>query len=97
MTVGEAARAHPSAGPRLLRVAMRLLLYFRPHLFAVLFGVAFSFGVRALASMGGSCRVLCYPPVTLTMGVVGGLLGAHLYRRDHPLPPARVKPPVTSA
>jgi predicted PurR-regulated permease PerM len=66
---------------------LRLALYFRPHLFAVVFGVGFAWLVRWLSSMGGACRVLCYPPVTIAMGVIGGLLGAQLYRSEHPLPP----------
>jgi hypothetical protein len=65
----------------------RLVLYFRPHLFAVLFGVGFAWVVRWLSGMGGACRVLCHPPITIGMGVLGGLLGAQLYRREHPLPP----------
>jgi len=65
----------------------RLALYFRPHLFAMAAGVAFSFGVRFVASLGGSCRFLCYPPVTLAMGLLGGFLGAQLYRSENPLAP----------
>lgn len=76
----------PSPAPR--GVLLRLALYFRPHLFAVVFGVGFAWLVRALAGMGGSCRFLCYPPVTIGMGVLGGLLGAQVYRSEHPLPPA---------
>ena len=65
---------------------MRLLLYFRPHLFAMLGGVAFTWGVRWLSSFGGSCRLFCYPPVTIMLGLLGGFIGAQLYRSDHPLP-----------
>lgn len=65
---------------------LRLALYFRPHFFAVLAGVALMWGVRWLSSRGGACRTLCYPPVTITLGVLGGLVGAQLYRSEHPLP-----------
>ena len=70
------------------RVLRRLVTYFTPHVFAVAAGLAMSFAVRFVAGLGGSCRLLCYPPVTVAMGVLGGLLGAQLYRMDHPLPPA---------
>jgi hypothetical protein len=43
--------------------------------------------VRALSSLGGACRVFCYPPITIGMGLLAGFLGAQLYRSDHPLPP----------
>lgn len=65
----------------------RLAAYFTPHLFAVLGGVAFTWGARWFMSLGGACKLFCYPPVTIAMGVVGGLLGAQLYRNEHPLPP----------
>ena len=65
----------------------RLATYFTPHFFAVVGGVAFAWGVRWLMTTGGSCRLFCYPPITIAMGVVGGLLGAQLYRSEHPLPP----------
>lgn len=65
---------------------MRLLRYFTPHFFSVLAGVAFSWSLRWLLSLDGSCRAFCHPPVALSMGVLGGLLGAQLYRSDHPLP-----------
>lgn len=64
----------------------RLLLYLRPHLFGVAFAVPVAWGVKTLASLGGSCSALCRPGVALTMGLVGGLLGAQLYRSEHPLP-----------
>jgi len=68
-------------------VLIRLALYFRPHFFAMAAGLAVSFGVRFLAGMGGSCRFLCYPPVTIAMGLIGGFLGAQLYRSENPLQP----------
>jgi len=63
----------------------RLALYFRPHFFAMLFGVAFAFGVRWVTSLGGACWFLCYPPVTLAMGLIGGFMGAQLYRSENPV------------
>jgi len=71
----------------LTRVLRRLAAYFTPHLFAVAGGVAFAWGVRWLTSLGGSCRVFCSPPITIGLGVLGGFLGAQLYRSEHPLPP----------
>lgn len=68
-----------------MRTVRFLALYLRPHLFAVLGGVAFTFGVRWLSSMGGACRVFCYPPITFTLGALGGLLGAQLYRSENPV------------
>jgi hypothetical protein len=68
-------------------VLIRLWLYFRPHVFSMAAGVAVSWGVRWLSSMGGACRVLCYPPITIAMGLLGGFLGAQLYRSEHPLTP----------
>lgn len=76
----EALRVAPSG------VLLRLALYVRPHVFGVVFSVGVAWLVRSLSVMGGACRVLCYPPFTIGMGVVGGLLGAHLYRSNHPLP-----------
>ncbi|MDP3506180.1 MAG: hypothetical protein Q8S33_37925 [Myxococcales bacterium] len=70
------------------RMLLRLALYFRPHVFGVLGSVAVVWMIRTLSVMGGSCRVLCYPPITIAMGVLGGLLGAQLYRNNHPLPSA---------
>lgn len=64
-----------------------LFRYLRPHLFGMVFGVALAWTVRSLSVMGGECRVLCYPPFTIGMGIVGGLLGAHLYRSNHPVDP----------
>jgi hypothetical protein len=71
---------------------LRLALYFRPHLFGMLFAVGVSWLVRSLSVMGGACRVLCYPPVTIGMGLLGGFLGAQLYRNNHPLPSTDPKP-----
>lgn len=68
-------------------VLRRLAAYFTPHLFAVAGGVAFSWAMRWVMSLGGSCRVFCYPPTTIAFGVLGGFLGAQLYRSEHPLPP----------
>ncbi len=65
----------------------RLVAHFTPHLVAVAAGVAFTWGVRWLMSFGGSCKLFCYPPVTIALGVLGGLWGAQLYRSEHPLPP----------
>ncbi|MDX2012319.1 MAG: hypothetical protein SFW67_19140 [Myxococcaceae bacterium] len=65
---------------------LRLALYFRPHVFGMAFAVSVSWLVRSLSVMGGACRVLCYPPVTIGMGLLGGFLGAQLYRNNHPLP-----------
>ncbi|MFZ5442335.1 MAG: hypothetical protein ACOZQL_20165 [Myxococcota bacterium] len=64
----------------------RVLRYLRPHLFGVTFAVPVSYAVKTLASLGGSCNALCRPGVALTMGLVGGLVGAQLYRSEHPLP-----------
>lgn len=69
----------------LARRARFVALYLRPHLFAAIGGVAFAFGVRYLTSLSGSCRVFCYPPITLSLGLLGGLIGAQLYRADHPV------------
>jgi hypothetical protein len=74
---------------------LRLALYFRPHLFGVLFSVGVAWLVRTLSVMGGACRVLCYPPVTIGMGVLGGLLGAQLYRSNHPLRRPEDEEPLT--
>jgi hypothetical protein len=74
---------------RVGRLVLRAGYYFRPHLFAVLAGVALMFSVRWLSSMGGSCRFFCFPPVTFTLGALGGFLGAQLYRSENPLPPLR--------
>ncbi|MDP1828900.1 MAG: hypothetical protein Q8L48_36905 [Archangium sp.] len=63
----------------------RLLLYLRPHLFGVAFAVPLSWLVKTLASMDGSCRTLCQPGVALTMGLLGGLIGAQLYRSENPI------------
>lgn len=65
----------------------RLGLYFRPHLFAALGGVAFTWSLRWLLSLDGSCRAFCYPPITIGLGLMAGLLGAQMYRSDNPLPP----------
>lgn len=46
-----------------------------------------AWAVKTAASLGGSCTALCRPGVSLTMGVLAGLLGAQLYRSEHPLPP----------
>lgn len=59
--------------------------YLRPHVFGVGFAVPLAWLVKTLASMDGSCRMLCRPGVALTMGLVGGLFGAQLYRSEHPL------------
>jgi hypothetical protein len=75
----------PYAGPK--GRWLRLAYYFRPHLFGVLGSVGLAWAVRTLSVMGGECRVLCYPPVTIGMGVLGGLLGAQLYRSENPLLP----------
>jgi hypothetical protein len=64
---------------------LRLALYFRPHLFGMVFAVGVSWLVRTLSVMGGACRVLCDPPVTIGMGLLAGFLGAQLYRNEHPL------------
>ncbi len=69
----------------LARRARFVALYLRPHLVSAVVGVAFAFGVRYLSSMGGACRVFCYPPITFTMGLLGGLIGAQLYRSEHPV------------
>lgn len=70
--------------PAMLR---RLARYLQPHLFGVTFGLAVAFLVRAVLSSGGSCRTICYPQVTIAMGLAAGLIGAQLYRSDNPLPP----------
>lgn len=70
----------------------RAALYLRPHLFGVVFSVGVAWLVRSLSVMGGACRVLCYPPFTIGMGVVAGLLGAQLYRNGHPLPGGEAEP-----
>jgi hypothetical protein len=49
--------------------------------------MAFSWALRFVLGLSGSCRSFCYPPVALSVGLLGGLLGAQLYRQDHPLPP----------
>lgn len=67
----------------------RLGRYLQPHFFGVTFGLAMAFLVRAVLSSGGSCRTICYPPVTITMGLVAGLLGAQLYRSENPVRPPR--------
>ncbi len=77
----------PYAGPR--GALLRLALYFRPHLFGVVASVGFMWTVRALSSMGGACRVLCNPPITIGIGVLAGLLGAQLYRSENPVRPPR--------
>jgi hypothetical protein len=74
---------------------LRLALYFRPHLFGMLFAVGVSWLVRSLSVMGGACRVLCYPPVTIGMGLLAGFLGAQLYRNNHPLPSGEPEADVT--
>ena len=63
---------------------LRLGRYFQPHLFAVLAGVGFFWAVRWFTSLSGACRFFCNPSVTITLGVLAGLLGAQLYRADHP-------------
>lgn len=68
---------------------LRLALYFRPHLFASLGGVAFTWGVRWVLSLDGSCRAFCYPPITVGLGLLAGLMGAQMYRSDHPIAPPR--------
>lgn len=70
---------------------LRLWSYFKPHLFGVAFAVPVSYAVKTAASLGGSCNALCRPGVALTMGLLGGLFGAQLYRSEHPLPP-RARP-----
>lgn len=77
-----------SLGRVLGRGLRRLALYLGPHVGAVLFGVLLAKGVATLASLGGSCSFLCHPTVNAAMGIVGGLLGAQLYRSEHPLPPS---------
>lgn len=67
----------------------RLFRYLRPHLFGVAFAVPMSWGVSKLASLGGSCNVLCRPGVALTMGLLAGLAGAQLYRSENPIARAR--------
>jgi hypothetical protein len=65
----------------------RAWMYFQPHLFGVAFGLVVAFLMRAVLKSGGSCTTLCYPPVTIAMGLTAGLLGAQIYRSDNPLPP----------
>ncbi|MBE2248680.1 MAG: hypothetical protein IAE78_03950 [Myxococcus sp.] len=72
---------------------LRLVLYFRPHFFGVLGSVAVVWMIRTLSVMGGACKTLCYPPITLSLGILGGLLGAQLYRNNHPLPSVDDEPP----
>jgi hypothetical protein len=64
----------------------RLWAYFLPHRWAVPAGLAAAFAVRWVATLSGSCRFLCHPPITFAMGLLGGLLGAQLYRSENPLP-----------
>lgn len=73
----------------LARMLWRLALYFRPHFFAVLGGVAFAFTVRWLSMMSGECPIFCRPPITFSLGLLGGLIGAQLYRSENPLPPLK--------
>ncbi|MBL8921355.1 MAG: hypothetical protein JNJ54_21020 [Myxococcaceae bacterium] len=56
-----------------------------PYVFGVVFSVGVAWLVRSLSVMGGACRVLCYPPFTIGMGVVAGVLGAWLYRSNYPV------------
>lgn len=65
---------------------LRLFAYLKPHFFGVAFAVPLSYAVKTAASLGGSCSALCRPGVALTMGLLGGLIGAQLYRSEHPLP-----------
>lgn len=83
-----------SIGQRLREGAWWLARYLSPHLFGMVFGVGFAWMVRSLSVMGGACRVLCYPPFTIGMGIVGGLLGAQLYRANHPVDPPEEEPLV---
>jgi hypothetical protein len=76
---------------------LRLVLYFRPHLFGMTFAVCVSWLVRTLSVMGGACRVLCFPPVTIGIGLLAGFLGAQLYRNEHPLPSTEPEPTLTPA
>ena len=78
-----------------LSMLLRLALYFRPHVFGMAFAVSVSWLVRSLSVMGGACRVLCNPPVTIGMGLLGGFLGAQLYRNNHPLPSSEPEPAPT--
>ena len=71
----------PAPGGMLLRLGRRLA----PWVFGVAFSVGVAWLVRSLSVMGGACRVLCYPPITIGMGVAGGLLGAWLYRSNYPV------------
>lgn len=64
-----------------------VLRYLKPHLFGVAFAVPLSYAVKTAASMGGSCNALCRPGVALTMGLLGGLIGAQLYRSENPISP----------
>lgn len=82
----------PAAAPDgvLTRLARRLA----PYVFGVAFSVGVAWLVRSLSVMGGACRVLCYPPFTIGMGVVGGLLGAWLYRSNLPTPTADDEAPA---
>lgn len=68
-----------------IRWLVHAWLYFRPHVFAMAGGVAFLWAVRWVTSLHGACRTLCYPPITIGMGLLGGFLGAQLYRSDHPI------------
>lgn len=65
-----------------------------PYVFGVVFSVGVAWLVRSLSVMGGACRVLCYPPFTIGMGVVGGLLGAWLYRSNYPFRGAEDEEPA---
>ncbi len=80
--------ANPLPGPLApnAQQMLRLFAYLRPHLFGVAFAVPLSYAVKAAATMGGSCNALCRPGVALTLGLLGGLLGAQLYRSENPLP-----------
>ncbi len=68
-----------------MRWLVWLWRYFQPHVYAVVACVAFMFAVRWVTSLSGSCRFFCYPPVTLSLGVVSGLLGAQMYRSGNPV------------
>lgn len=64
----------------------RIARYFVPHVFGMLGGIAFFWSVRWFTSLSGACRFFCNPPITVSLGVMAGLLGAQLYRNDHPVP-----------
>lgn len=64
----------------------RWFRYVRPHLLAVPVGVGLAFLVKTVAASGGSCNWLCQPRVYVTMGALGALLGAQLYRSENRLP-----------